>query len=91
MVDLPKLWALIKADLCRARNLLPASAEDQQSLARYYEFLEQNELELACDALEEFAKGRVVSTEFWLALRDAATKMQLREHATRYEERAEKL
>jgi hypothetical protein len=91
MADLPKLWALIKKDLCRARNLLPASVEDQQSLAQYYEFLEHNELELACDCLEESATDRVVSAEFWLALRDAATKMQLREHATRYKERAERI
>lgn len=90
MSDLQKLWALIKADLGRARNLLPASAEDQQPLAQYCEFLEQNELELACDALEESAKDRAVSPEFWLALRDAATKMQLREHTSRYEERAGK-
>jgi hypothetical protein len=87
MDDLQKLWALIKADLGRARNLLPASA-DQQSLAQYYEFLEHNELELACDALEEFATDRAVSPEFWFALRDAATKMQLRKDASRYEERA---
>jgi hypothetical protein len=87
MDDLEKLWALIKADLSRARNLLPASA-DEQSLAQYYEFLEHNELELACDALEEFATDRGGSSEFWFALRDAATKMQLRKHASRYEERA---
>jgi hypothetical protein len=90
MDDLPKLWALIKEDLCLARNLLPHSAEDQQSLARYSEFVEQNELELACDALEESAKDRVVSTEFWMALHDAATKMQLQENATRYEKHARK-
>ena len=84
MGDLQKLWALIKADLGRARNLLPVSA-DQQSLSQYYEFLEHNELELACDALEESAEDRKVSPEFWFALRDAATKMQLRDHASRYE------
>ena len=73
-----------------ARNLLPHSVEDQQSLAQYYEFLEQNELELACDALEESAKDRVVSTEFWMVLRDAAIIMQLQENAARFEKRAEK-
>ena len=93
MVDphLLKLWALIEADLRRARDLLPPAVEDQQSLAQYYEFLEHNELGLACDALEESAKDRIVGTEFWLALRDAATKMQLPEHATRYEDRAKML
>ncbi len=90
MGDLPKLWALIKADLCRARSLLPISDDDGQSLAQYYEFLERNEFELACDALEEAAKDRVVSTQFWLALRDAAEKMQLRENANRYKKRVER-
>jgi hypothetical protein len=42
---------------------------------------------LACDELEKSAKDLVVSTEFWLALRDATTKMQLQEHAARYEQR----
>jgi len=88
MTDLPKVWASIKADLHRARNLLPDSSVDQQSLHRYCEFVEHNELELACDALEESASGRAVSREFWLALRDAATKMQLGENAARYERRA---
>jgi hypothetical protein len=91
MTDLPKLWALIKADLLRARNLLPNSCEDSPSLRRYSEFLEHNELELACNALEESAKDRSVSSNFWLALLDAAEKMQLEENAARYRSRAEKL
>jgi hypothetical protein len=89
MDDLPKLWESIKVDLRRARNLLPNSSEDQHSLSRYYEFIEHNELELACDELEGSAKDRAVSGEFWLALRDAAKKMQLYEHAARFEKRAE--
>ena len=88
MTDLPNVWASIKADLHRARNLLPDSSPDQQSLNRYYELVEHNELELACDALEESASDRAVSREFWFALRDAATKMQLRENAARYERHA---
>jgi hypothetical protein len=48
-------------------------------------------LELACDALEESAKDRTVSSNFWLAMRDAAEKMQLEENAARYRSRAEKL
>ena len=88
MTDLPKVWASIKADLHPARNLLPDSSPDQQSLHRYCEFVEHNELELACDALEESASDRAVSREFWHALRDAATKMQLGENAARYERRA---
>jgi ABC-type uncharacterized transport system substrate-binding protein len=55
-----------------------------------YEFIEHNELELACDTLEEAAKDRAVSSEFWLALCDAAKKMQLDDHATRYQKLAKK-
>jgi hypothetical protein len=90
MTDLPKLWTLIKADLLRARNLLPKSYDDSQSLRQYYEFLEHYELELACDALEDSAKDRTVSRDFWLALRDAASKMSLEENAARYQNRADK-
>jgi hypothetical protein len=82
---------LIKGDLSRARNLLPPSPEDQQSLSQYHEFVEHNELELACYELEESAKGRPVSSEFWLALRDAAKKMRLDDHVARYLKRANKL
>jgi len=79
MTDLPKLWALIKADLLRARNLLPNSCDDSPSLLRYSESLERNELELPCNAVEDSAKDRTVSRNFWLALRDAASKMHLEE------------
>jgi hypothetical protein len=88
MDDLPKLWTSIRADLHRACNLLPGSSEDSGSLRQYHEFVEHNELELACDALEESAKDRAVSSDFWLALRDAAQKMRLVENAARYEKLA---
>ena len=90
MTDLPKLSALIKADLLQARSLLPKSYDDSPSLRQYYEFLEHNELELACDALEDSAKARTVSRDFWLALRDAASKMSPEENAARYQDCAEK-
>jgi hypothetical protein len=86
MDDLPKLWASIKADLHRACNLLPGSSED--TLRLYHEFIEHNELELACYALEESGKDRAVSSDFWLALRDAAQKMRLGENSARYEKLA---
>jgi hypothetical protein len=89
MTDLSNLWALVKADLDRARNLLSNSSDDQPSLRRYYEFVEHNELELACDALEESARDRDASSEFWLALRDAALKMRLVENVARYRKRAD--
>lgn len=91
MDDLPKLWSLIKADLLRARNLLPNSCGDAASLRQYKDFLEHNEFELACDALEESAKNHTVSANFWLALCDAAEKMRLEENAARYRSRAQTL
>ncbi len=88
--DLPKLWALVKADLLRAWNLLPDSCNDSPILLRYQEFLEHNELELACDALENAAGDCSARRDFWLALRDAATKMHLEEAAARYQDYAER-
>ena len=76
--------------MSRARDLLPNSATHPQRLGQYREFVEHNELESACDALEEAAKGGAVGSGFWLALRDAAKKMQLDDYLTRYERRAEK-
>jgi hypothetical protein len=35
----------------------------------------------ACDMLESYAENEKVSKEIWLALRDAAAKMQLSERA----------
>jgi hypothetical protein len=84
-MNLPKLWALIEADLARARNTLPDDAACHQTIREYKEFLDRNELELACDMLETYAEDRPVRQEFWLALRDAATKMQLPDRASRYE------
>lgn len=84
-MDLPKLWALIEADLARARSTLPDGAASHKTIREYKEFLDHNEFELACDMLEAYAEDRPVSEEFWLALRDAATKMQLPDRAGRYE------
>ena len=89
MTDLLKLWTSVRADLLRARSLLPNSSDDLPSLQQFSEFLEHNELGLACDALEESAKDHVVSTEFWLTLHDAASKMHLGENAARYRTRSE--
>ena len=91
MSDLPRLWTLIKGDLSRAKDLLPDLSRDPQALGHYYEFVEHSELELAFRLLEEVAKGQAVGSQFWLALRGAATKMQLQDHATRYETYAEKV
>lgn len=88
-MDLWDLWKLIEADLVRARSTLPSSAASERAVLEYQSFLDHNELELACDMLEAYAEDHLVSREFWIALRDAATKMELSEHARRYERRAE--
>ena len=90
MTDLQTLWSMIKADLQRARHLLPNSGGDSSSLLRHEELVGHNELELACDALEDSAKDCTVSRDFWPALRDAASKMHLEEDAARYQDHAER-
>jgi hypothetical protein len=87
-MNLWDLWKLIEADLVRARKTLPDAAASDRAVQEYQEFLDHNELELACDMLEAYAEEHPVSREFWLALRDAATKMELSEHVQRYEARA---
>jgi hypothetical protein len=89
-MDLPKLWALIETDLGRARSTLPDDALSHNAIRDCQEFLNHNELELACDMLEAYAEDHEVSREFWLALRDAAIKMQLPK-ATRYEAHAKSM
>ncbi len=86
-MELPKAWALIEADLVKARNTLPGDAAGHTVIRNYQDFLGHNELELACDMLELYAEDHPVNREFWLALRDAAMKMQL-PRAKRYEENA---
>lgn len=84
-MDLPNLWAQIRADLQQARRTLSKHAANDQAISQYNEFLTHNELELACDMLESYAVTHTVNKEFWLALRDAAAKMQLYDRARRYE------
>ena len=83
--DLIELWRKIGADLRRARGTLPPEADADNTVREYQEFLDHNELELACDMLEAFAEEHPVSREFWLALRDASVKMQLHDRAARYD------
>jgi hypothetical protein len=87
-MELPKLWSLIEADLTRARGLLPSSVAGDQAIREFEEFIDHNELELACDMLEHYGEHNLVSAEFWLALHDAATKMQLADRASQYEKNA---
>jgi hypothetical protein len=51
-MDLPKLWTLIRADLAKARNTLLTRAPSHEALTEYQNYLDHNELELACDMLE---------------------------------------
>jgi hypothetical protein len=41
---------------------------------------------LACDELEHYAKDHTVPKEFWIALRDAAIRMELFDRAKRYDQ-----
>jgi hypothetical protein len=86
-MDLTKLWALVRADLARARGTLPRDCASDKAIHDYQDFLEHHELELACDMLEVYAEDHEVSRDFWLALRDATAKMQLPK-VNRYETNA---
>jgi hypothetical protein len=85
-MDHSKLWTLIRADLARARSTVPGVAASHSTIDQYQDFLDHNEFELACDMLEAYAEDHCVSRDFWLALRDAATKMHLSDRASRYED-----
>jgi hypothetical protein len=82
---LPNLLAQIRADLEQARSKLPNDAANDKAISQYEEFLSHNELELACYVLESCAEAHSVNKEFWLALRDAAEKMEMYRKARRYE------
>jgi hypothetical protein len=84
-MDLPKLWARIRADLEQTRSTFRNDAANDKAIWQYEEFLSHNELELACDMLESYAETHSVNKEFWLALRDAAEKMELYGRARRNE------
>jgi hypothetical protein len=83
--DFSQLWASIETDLSCARNTLPHNAESHGAILEYHDYIDHNELELACDALEAYADSHPVKKQFWLSLRDAAMKMQLPDHASRYQ------
>jgi hypothetical protein len=76
-MELPELWRLIKTDLVKARNTLPDGSASCDTIRRYQEFLDHNELELACQMLVAYAEDHQVTKGFWLAVADAAKKMML--------------
>jgi hypothetical protein len=88
-MSLHDLWKSIEADLVRARCTLPVSAENSDAVRQYQEYVDNNEFELACDMLAFYGQDHPVSREFWLALRDAASKMENRNQAHRYQEHSE--
>jgi hypothetical protein len=90
-MDLRELWVLLEADLGGARRTLLASAEENTAGLQYQEFIDHNELELACDMLAAYALDHPVSRECWVALRDAAAKMNLPEQASLYDRYGESL
>jgi hypothetical protein len=81
------LWAAIERDLTNARQLLRTDAAKNEAIRQYQEFIEHNELELACDALESYANENPVPIAFWMALRDAARKMNLPDNTARFAKR----
>ena len=84
-MDRRERWKAITADLVRARATLPEGAASHKAVRLYQEFIDNNELGLACDMLEGYAEECPMNKDFWLALRDAAMKMQLPDQASRYE------
>lgn len=88
-MSLQELWKSIEADLVRARETLPQSAEDSDAIRQYQEYIDHNELELACDMLASYGRDHLIDKEFWRALSDAASKMKLPTQASLYKEYCE--
>jgi GNAT superfamily N-acetyltransferase len=86
--DLEKSWAITVQHLEAARALISAGAApgpDGGTLARYEEFLEHNELELALDELADVGDGNSPPAQFWRKLGLAAENMGLTQHAAKFE------
>jgi hypothetical protein len=87
--ELRQLWAAVRRDLDRARTLLPPQpVEGEGSLDRLAEWLDHNELDLALDELELLGEDNSAPAPFWQALRTAAERMGLTQHAGRLGQRA---
>ena len=79
-----ELWSSIRYDLMCACQTLPKDAGIHEAIGQCREYLEHNELELACDALERYGNENPVPSDFWIALRNAAIKMGLQRNASRF-------
>ena len=91
-MNLHEHWAEVERELERARGYLPSELMENTTtgtLAQYEEFLAANELQLALEELEGVAEQSTCPPTFWVALKDAAERMELREHVSRYAQRAE--
>ncbi len=85
--ELEASWSRTRAHLENAFAQLPASPVDGEeggSAQEYREWLDYNELELALDELEMLGEVNGVERTFWEFLLQAATEMDLNDHAMRY-------
>jgi hypothetical protein len=87
--ELEQSWATTRRHLGAAMRLLPTESPTDdiaQSRARYQDWLDHNELELALDELifiaeEVLARGERPSSNVWSELSGAALSMALEEKA----------
>jgi hypothetical protein len=86
--ELEESWAVTAQHLGAARALLsanPAPGPDGGTLARYQDFLEHNELELALDELADVGLANSPPADFWRNLCRAAENMGLEGHVAKFE------
>ena len=84
--ELQRSWQITIGHLNAARDEISAHSADAEFrtvMARYEDWLSQNELEFAFDELDGFASTRNFSETFWSELFAAAKNMGLAENAER--------
>ncbi len=90
--ELEKKWKVSVELLEKARNLLSQYENVGSLIAKYNEYLNYNELEIALDMLEEIALNMENSSqEVWFILKEAAESMGLKERAILYEQKMKAL
>jgi len=85
--ELEASWSRTREHLKNAFAQLPAlpvSGEESGSIQQYREWLDHNELELALDEQEMLGEANGVAQAFWEYLLQAATEMDLNDHAMCY-------
>lgn len=79
---LKKHWERVRISLNRAASFIPEATKGSEHYRECVLYLEHNELELACDMLEETARNiGLIEPELWRSLRDACVSMELYEKA----------